>query len=618
MSDAMRPALTPPSVSNNSNWIRTLRFANFKCLETFSITLKQLNVLVGPNNAGKSTVLDGLRALSGAVRYAATRNPSLLEGPGGRLAWGHAVPETAIPINLANLRSNYADAEVSIEAVLYNERKLILTFEFEGRIVLSLDEKHPTRTATEFRRNYPYPIASIPTLGPLEEEEAYLSDDYVARWRDTRRSHRLFRNIWYRQTKEEFSAFQSLVEETWPGMSILPPEVLRGERRLVMFAKERRLDREIAWAGFGFQIWLQFLTHFMLGAQAPILIIDEPDIYLHPDLQHRLISLIRMSEKQVCLATHSVEVINEAEHDEVVLIDKERKQARRVTDVAGLQHALFSIGSAQNIHLARLSRQKKLLFFEGQDFKIVRKVAEKLGLPNLASSVNITVVPVGGFSQARRVENTAWIFETVLESEIDIAAVFDRDYRCNEEVDAFLEKMRHVAPLTFVLERKELENYLLEPHALVRAIRARLPDSNDQARISEKLVEEMLDEVFSELKAEVVSQLAAHRSRYSTGGSKDPSTVLSLAIREIERNWKTPGWRRQVVGGKAALSALNQRLGELFKISLTPAGIVRAYDRASIPRDLADICIALDKFAQARPSGAPVGRTVSAFQKARR
>jgi predicted ATPase len=52
--------------------IRFARFRNFKGLQDFTVSLRRTNVLVGTNNAGKSTVLDGFRALEGALKFAPT------------------------------------------------------------------------------------------------------------------------------------------------------------------------------------------------------------------------------------------------------------------------------------------------------------------------------------------------------------------------------------------------------------------------------------------------------------------------------------------------------------------------------------------------------------------
>ena len=46
-------------------------------------------------------------------------------------------------------------------------------------------------------------------------------------------------------------------------MDVKKPEVSTsyGKPRLHMFCPEERIDREIFWAGFGFQVWCQMLTH---------------------------------------------------------------------------------------------------------------------------------------------------------------------------------------------------------------------------------------------------------------------------------------------------------------------------------------------------------------------
>ena len=54
---------------------------------------------------------------------------------------------------------------------------------------------------------------------------------------------------------------------------------------LHMFCPEERIPREIFWSGFGFQVWCQMLTHLIQSSESSLFLIDEPDIYLHSDLQ---------------------------------------------------------------------------------------------------------------------------------------------------------------------------------------------------------------------------------------------------------------------------------------------------------------------------------------------
>lgn len=83
-----------------------------------------------------------------------------------------------------------------------------------------------------------------------------------------------------------------------------------------MFCTEERETREIFWAGFGFQVWCQLLTHVVRHRETNLLIIDEPEIYLHPELQRQMVAMLRDAGPDVLLATHSAEVVGEAEPPE--------------------------------------------------------------------------------------------------------------------------------------------------------------------------------------------------------------------------------------------------------------------------------------------------------------
>ncbi|WP_370430358.1 AAA family ATPase [Klebsiella michiganensis] len=55
--------------------ITSLKFYNFKALKNYSLSLEQCNILVGPNNAGKSTIISAFRILEAALRTGCSRKP---------------------------------------------------------------------------------------------------------------------------------------------------------------------------------------------------------------------------------------------------------------------------------------------------------------------------------------------------------------------------------------------------------------------------------------------------------------------------------------------------------------------------------------------------------------
>ncbi len=331
-----------------------------------------------------------------------------------------------------------------------------------------------------------------------------------------------------------------------------------------------------------------------------MLIVDEPEIYLHPDLQHRLFHLLKATEKQVILATHSAEMVNEAEHDEVIIVNKLKRTATRVADIEGLQEALFSIGSAQNIHLARLSRGRRILFLEGDDYRLLRRLAARLGLNDLANSTEITVVPIGGFGQRQKIEDARWTFEKVLRSEISIASLLDRDYRCAEEVDELVRDARDTVPHFHVLRRKELENYLLVPGAIAVAITDRLgARGNCDAKVSSEDVKMMIDEITGAMKSSVLSQTISNRMRYfANRTARDPATVASEAITRLDNDWIDLERRVAVVPGKQLLSSLNTMIQQNLGISISAAQIISKLKPDMISDDLRDTLCDINEFAK--------------------
>lgn len=586
--------------------IRSLRFRQFKGLRDFQLVLRQTNVLVGPNNAGKSSVLDALRILAAAVRFARRRNPTHVSVGDGHI-YGWDVPPASLPISLSNVHSDSAyetEASVSIEFSDRSALRLVLLERSRCILKVLQDDRPPVTSAGRFRARFPVTLFAFPTLGPLEEQEEYRNDEYVERNSGTRRAHRLFRNIWFRQP-ELFPKLKQMVEASWPNVIISPPNRYGfAPAMLEMFYDEGHRDREVSWSGFGFQVWLQLMTHLISASDATTMIIDEPEIYLHPDLQRRLFELLRSSGKQIVLATHSAEIVNDAERDEVVIVNGARRHGRRITDIDGLQEALFSIGSAQNIHLTKLSRGRKVLFLEGQEFRMLRRFAAVLGLTALSEGSDLTVVPIGGFTQRQRIEDAAWTFGQVLKAEIAIAALLDRDYRPAEEIDAVTAGIRSTVGRFHVLGSKEIENYLLVPHAIARAVATRLREAGKDFRkfdgdAAETNACELVKQCTEGLKADVQAQLLAHRVRFYAKSGRDSSTLIKEAMELLEPAWNDLAERLRIVSGKQAFTVLNRILGDQFGVSITAAQVIGYLRPNDIPEEFQAILTDLDQFAGA-------------------
>ena len=272
-------------MSDNHHFVR-VDFHRFKAFRRFALHLRQFNILVGPNNSGKSTILAAFRILASALRKACSRNPEYVPGPRGETR-GYVIDLSGVSVAEENIFYNYDDSEpASVRFKLSAERDLTLFFPEQSVCYLIADtEAGAPWTASDFRKQFNCTIGFVPILGPLDHKEPLYKEKTARRALFNYTAARNFRNIWY-HFPDKFEEFREVLQATWPGMDIEPPELdsSHGEPRLNMFCPEERIPREVFWAGFGFQVWCQMLTHLVQSSGKSIFLIDEPDIYLHSDL----------------------------------------------------------------------------------------------------------------------------------------------------------------------------------------------------------------------------------------------------------------------------------------------------------------------------------------------
>jgi hypothetical protein len=473
----------------------------------------------------------------------------------------------------------------------------------------------PLSTAGAFRKAFPFSVSIVPVLGPVEHKESLLAIETVQRDLMTHRASRHFRNYWH-HFPEGFDEFAGLVRATWPGMDIQQPEVTDfRESTLSMFCLESRITRELYWAGSGFQVWCQLLTHIGRAKVSNIVVVDEPEIYLHADLQRQLVSILRDLGQDVLLATHSTEIMAEADPTEILLIDKKRRSAERLKDVERLQQALDQVGSVQNITLTRLARSRKVLFVEDEhDFKILRLFARVLGLPGIVAGFEITPVKSGGFSSWKKVSALGWGLEKALGQQLSLGAVYDRDYYCGEEIGEIIVELKKTVRLAHVHTRKEIENYLLQPDVLDRALRAAVADRALRAGESVPDVHSVAAELLTiteKHKNSVQGQYVGKRVDFFRGKSVDPATVATRALNEFGPKWENIRTRLELVPGKDVLAELRQSLSERYGVSLSDNRIVASYRKEEIPSDISDFLVRLEQFRTTDASSSNPGGDVS-------
>jgi energy-coupling factor transporter ATP-binding protein EcfA2 len=581
-------------------------FIRFKAFSRFTLSLRHFNILVGPNNAGKSTVLTAFRILAAAMRRAGARKAEMVRGPEGRV-YGYLVDLRTISVAEENIFYNYDESEpASVVFTLSNQNTLQLYFPERGTCYLVPDAQgRQIFTPTGFRSQFNCPIGFVPILGPVEHNEPLYREDAARLALFSYQAARNFRNIWYHYP-QKFEEFRAALASTWPGMAIEPPEIERmdGKAYLYMFCPEGRIPREIFWSGFGFQVWCQMLTHLLQSREMSLFLIDEPDIYLHSDLQRQLLGLLRDLGPDILVATHSTEIITEAETNDIVLIDKRRRSGRRIRDPSQLGEVFEVLGSNLNPILTQLAKTRRALFLEGKDFQILGRFARKLGFDAVANRRDFAVVPVEGFNP-ERIRNLKLGMEETLGRPIAAAAVMDKDYRSDGEREAIISACEAYCRYTVIHKCKEIENFLLVPAAIDRAAERRVADHarrTGATRIYSGNAAALLSAFAEQERPSIMGRYIGDRRRFERTISSHlaDATIGEAAVREFERCWGTEQSRLEVIPGKDALRALNQDLQEQYGVNVTAAGIVDAMRRDEVPAEMVELIQNIANFSALR------------------
>lgn len=171
--------------------LRELRIENFKAFQAFTLTSNGDTYLVGPNNAGKSTLVAAARSCARMLRLAMAREPGRARVDRGIHFRSYALDGGRLGLVEENLRHEFRaldtrlrvkfDGGASITAVWpapveheeeYENDSEAFTEDAEqgAFFYLELDGRRQPLRPGEVRKNFPN-LAVIPVLTPVEQKE---------------------------------------------------------------------------------------------------------------------------------------------------------------------------------------------------------------------------------------------------------------------------------------------------------------------------------------------------------------------------------------------------------------------------------------------------------------
>ncbi len=465
---------------------------NWKKFDEIEFDLERRHVvLVGPNNCGKTSVLQALAAWGFALRNWRQQNTDLNR----RRNW----PQ--IPVTL----DQFTPVSVLAFDLLWRQRQTAnpVTIEVHSGlshvgIELESDVRSPlqmfvrptqTTTATEIH-DLTVPTLFVPSMTGMLKSEPALKTAKVDQLLGQNRPGEVLRNMLADAAGNEleWKRLTDSIRELF-GIELLRPNSQAADIIANYRHAGSQVDYDLASGGSGFLQVVMLLSFMSRGPQS-LLLLDEPDAHLHVFLQERIVEVLRSAaartQSQMIVATHSEVVLDTVDLDEIYVLLEQPRRISDVKDKATLKEALRVI---DHNDLAKAREAPGILYLEDYtDLAILREWARVLQHP--AEKV------LGPHVYWRQVAADLGYKRAGISAEDHFAALrlARPDYPGFQLVDGDSKKMQGPKGQTFGTPPKrrwpryEIESYLVHPRALERFVAQQTGSAPDGA-MAQKLAE---------------------------------------------------------------------------------------------------------------------------------
>ena len=463
--------------------IRKVQIQGFKRFEDETFVFPGHVVLAGPNNTGKTTVLQAIAAWGLALERFRSHNDFQKHGgaftkvPIARQAFS-AVPLRAFDL-LWRDRAYRGAVTISVQTDEWTVPMELLADSSEQVYV------RPTDSVTsQAARTARLPVVFVPPMTGLSVDEPVYQRPKLDHLLGQAKPGEVLRNLLVEASASEVAwrALEESIRRLF-GFSLMPPDAT-GPHILAEYRTPNGSRLDIASAGSGFQQVLMLLT-FLHTRPASVLLLDEPDAHLHVILQDAIYGELRSvavaKRSQLVMATHSEVIINSVDPTELcVLLDRPRLLA----DNDERRRLIASLGCLTNEDILLASEAPGVLYLEDYtDLFILREWARVLGHP--AHEILTTRLfwrrtvhqPRPGASGISAREHYDAL--RLVREDLPGLEILDGDARpeipATDLTGQGLQRMRW--------RRYEIESYLLHPAALVRFLEVQVgPGAAAEAR----------------------------------------------------------------------------------------------------------------------------------------
>lgn len=504
---------------------------------------KACTLLVGQNNTGKSSIIRALRLLDNAMKFAKQSSQPIS---------GFLHRKDTEDIEIGRLIHNLEGNTASITGILDTGR--IIRVELnnaENTISFQLPRYAHRSMASLF--------GFIPQLGQLAEREYLVTRDHLLRNINSTLAPRHMRNHVYQLlSREECNLLRNIVNDSWIGIELQNLELDLPTNILLWLYKENGIFNEIAWAGQGMQIWIQIITHLVRLSDRSILVLDEPEIFLHPKKQHDLIQILREYHSgSIIIATHSSELMNNVDISHIIHVQKGVPITKMLTisDRNELEKLRGNIGSSFNLIASQFEDVEILLATEYQlDYDIIHQLALAFGFTAKTQGVRIS-----GFNNWQGSVDYKKAYSMFFGKQVKCSLLLDRDYYPQDYLTTIQDSLSQNKVTTVFTPGKEIENLFLEE----KFLKSLIPNDNFED------LEEFLDSIYQTEYDICFPKYVEFQHQYSSGcKSRTYSSVHRDLKPSFDARWNDKDKRHNLISGKRVLAQIRVFFKEKYNMPL--------------------------------------------------
>lgn len=557
--------------------IKELSIKNFRCYEESTITFNGTSILVGRNNAGKSTMIEALKIISSVTRkYRSLRFTAPPD-------WLDNVKYFGVSPNVENMNISdrgifnmYGYPPAIVEAQFSNGSSIKAYIGDGLSIFAVLTDKDgcPVQSSKDAKQLEIPVIEVLPQISAVLDNEKVIKKATVDGNRSTRLASRNFRNqLFY--YNEAFPAFKELVESTWEELQVKPVESVFLDDGMILqfYVRVRAFEAELGWMGHGLQMWVQTMWFISQCPSNAIVVLDEPDVYMHADLQRRLVRLITPMFSQLIIATHSLEIIEEVPSDCIIPIDSSKRIIKPIGDESTLSALSEELGNALNIDLARIFISNRFIIWDGgeSDRAVLSAFQSVLYPQDLHPLITYPKAYVNGWKEWGKTIAITEVF-SLNKMHVDLYCIFNSGYHTLEEIKRRIDDARSHNVNLHIWSKNEIDNYAININVIQRYLeascRAGVVDKNQVLNHIKSILLSQREEVF-----ERILSNAAHK-------------VKKGDIDEENHRLDEP---QNIISGKAFFNSLSEWTHKEFGVSISARQIIPFFHASEVPTEIKSV-----------------------------